>query len=87
VSPNGASSSRHLRRLARHAHGYGMNATCEKCRHRADLDMQALIAKFGDRFCYIGANFNRRFVCGRCGAREVGVQIHPLHSGQSRFAD
>ena len=29
------------------AHGYDMNATCEKCRHRPDLDMAALIARFG----------------------------------------
>jgi hypothetical protein len=21
-------------------HGYGMNVMCEKCRHRADLDME-----------------------------------------------
>ena len=27
------------------AHGYGMSAMCEKCRHCADLDMVALIAR------------------------------------------
>ena len=30
-----------------HARGYGMNAMCEKCRHRVDRDMQALIDKLG----------------------------------------
>lgn len=67
------------------ANGYGMNATCELCRHRADLDMDALVAKFGKGFCYIGAHFDNHFVCGRCGAREVGVQIHPLHSSRSQL--
>jgi hypothetical protein len=32
------------------AHGYGLNAMCERCPHRDDLDMQALIAKLGERF-------------------------------------
>ena len=32
------------------AHDYGLNAMCERCRHRADLDMQGLIAKLGAGF-------------------------------------
>jgi hypothetical protein len=31
-----------------------MNAMCEKCRHRADLDMPALIGRFGADFRYVG---------------------------------
>ena len=29
------------------AHGYGMNATCERCRHRTDLHLLALIERLG----------------------------------------
>jgi hypothetical protein len=32
------------------AHDYGMNATCERCRYRADLDMRSLIDKLGEGF-------------------------------------
>ena len=70
-----------------HAHGYGMNAMCERCRHRADLDMAALIAKFGAGFRYVGRALDGRLVCTACGARDVSYQIHPLNSSRSRFAD
>jgi hypothetical protein len=69
------------------AHDYGMNATCEKCRHRVDLDLQALIDKLGEGFIYVGRTLNGRLVCTACGAREVHCQIHPLNSDRSRFAD
>jgi hypothetical protein len=68
------------------AHDYGMNATCEKCRHRADLDMQALIDRLGVEFIYVGRTLNGRLSCGRCGEKVVTVQIHYLRSDQSRFA-
>jgi hypothetical protein len=70
-----------------HARGYGMNAMCEKCRHRVDLDMQALIDKLGARFVYVGRTLDRRLACSRCGAHDVHCQIHPLNSHRSRFAD
>ncbi len=35
------------------AHDYGMNAMCEKYRHRGDLDMQALIDQLGAGFVYV----------------------------------
>jgi hypothetical protein len=63
-----------------------MNATCEKCRHRADLDMRALIDKLGEGFIYVGRTLNGRLACGRCGEKGVTVQIHYLRSDQSRFA-
>jgi hypothetical protein len=69
------------------AHGYSMSAMCEKCRHRADLDMATLIARFGADFRYVGHQVDRRLVCTRCGARDVRCQIHPLNSSRSRFAD
>jgi transcription elongation factor Elf1 len=69
------------------AHGYGLNATCERCRHRADLDLQGLIAKFGAGFRYIGRDLDRRLTCGHCGGREIGVQVRCVHSNRSRFAD
>jgi hypothetical protein len=57
------------------AHDYGMNATCERCRHRADLDMAALIAKLGPSFVYVGRTLDRRLACSRCGEKAVSVQI------------
>jgi hypothetical protein len=60
---------------------------CDRCRHRAHLDMQALIAKLGADFSYVGRTLDRRLVCSRCGERIVSVQIHYLHSDRSRFAD
>jgi hypothetical protein len=38
------------------AHGYGMNAMCSRCRHRRDLDMDALVARLGPGFRYVGKN-------------------------------
>jgi hypothetical protein len=69
------------------AHGYGLNATCKRCRHRADLDLQGLIAKLGAGFRYIGRDLDRRLACRRCGTRDIGVQAHYQHSDRSRFAD
>ena len=69
------------------AHDYGLNAMCERCRRRADLDMQALIAKLGARFRYVGRGLDRRLVCSGCGGKAASVQVHYLHSDRSRFAD
>ena len=69
------------------AHDYGMNALCERCRHRADLDMAALIAKLGADFRYIHPALEGRLVCTKCGSREISSQIHYLRSDHSRFAD
>jgi hypothetical protein len=63
--------------------GYGLNALCERYRHRADLDMQGLIGKLGAGYRYVGRS---RLCCGRCGEKAVSVQVHYLHSDQSRFA-
>jgi hypothetical protein len=45
------------------AHGYCLNAMCERCYHRADLDMHALIAKLGASFRFIGCTLDGRLVC------------------------
>jgi ribosomal protein L37E len=68
------------------AHDYGLNVTCERCRHRSDLDMAALIQRFGADFRYVGPTLDRHLVCGRCGEKTVAVQIHNLQSNRSRFA-
>jgi len=69
------------------AHGYGLNAMCERCRHRADLDMHAHIAKLGERFRYVGNDLDRRLCCSRCGEKAVSTQIHNMNSSRSRVAD
>jgi hypothetical protein len=68
------------------ARGYGLNAMCEKCRHRADLDMQGLIGKLGAGFRYVGRTLDSRLCCARCGEKAMSVQVHNLHSDRSRFA-
>jgi hypothetical protein len=63
------------------AHGYGMNAMCEKCRHRADLDMAALIARFGEGFIYVGRTLDGRLVCSQCGAHDRYTRLTPTAPG------
>jgi hypothetical protein len=70
-----------------HARGYGVNAMCERCRHSADLDLQALMDKLGAGFVYVGAPWIAPLACSRCGAHDGLCQIHPLNSNRSRFAD
>jgi hypothetical protein len=70
------------------AHGYGLNAMCSRCRHHCDLDMDALIAKLGARFRYVGKAVDAFLVCSACGSRQVDTQIHVMDAGRrSRFAD
>jgi hypothetical protein len=70
------------------AHGYGMNAMCGRCRHRRDLDMEALIAKLGPDFRYVGKAVDPFLVCSACGDRRVETQIHVMDAGRrSRFAE
>jgi hypothetical protein len=49
------------------AHDYILNAMCERCRHRVDLDMQALIDKLGEGFIYVGRTLDGRLVCSGAG--------------------
>jgi hypothetical protein len=58
------------------AHGYGLNAMCERCRHRVDLDLSALIDRFGVGFVYVGKSLDARLRCSRCGEKRAAVQIH-----------
>jgi hypothetical protein len=60
------------------ARGYGLNALCERCRHRADLDMQGLIAKLGTGFRYVGKALDQRLACSRCGEKAVKAADHGL---------
>jgi hypothetical protein len=70
------------------AYGYGMNAMCGRCRHRRDLDMEALLARLEPQFRYIGKALDRFLVCSACGSREIESQIHNIDAGRrSSFAD
>ena len=61
---------------------------CERSRHRADLEMQALIERFGADFRYVGRRVDPHLVCSACGARDVAMQVHCLDAvKRSRFAD
>ena len=69
------------------AHGYGLNAMCEKCGHRVDLDILALIERFGPDFVYVGRHLDAMLTCTACGARAATVQVHNCLSNRSRHAD
>lgn len=56
------------------AHRYGLNAYCERCRHRSDLDVAALIERLGGG-CSIPA-LRKKLRCTKCGARNPVVQLH-----------
>jgi hypothetical protein len=61
---------------------------CSRCRHRRDLDMEALIAKLGPRFRYVGKALDQFLVCSACGSREIESQIYCVDAGRrSIFAD
>jgi hypothetical protein len=50
------------------ANGYGFNATCLKCGHRRDLNMDDLIAYLGEDFVFVGdpPPLNRHLRCVEC---------------------
>jgi len=58
-----------------------------KTQHAVIDGTQALIAKLGERFRYVGNDLDRRLCCSRCGEKGVSVQIHNMNSSRSRFAD
>jgi hypothetical protein len=60
------------------AHGFGMNATCERCRHRSDLDMADLSARFGSGFVYLGRTLDQRYVCAQYSG------LSPVRRAESR---
>jgi hypothetical protein len=55
---------------------YGLNAYCEGCHHRADLDVAGLIARLGERRKI--SRLGRALRCSRCGRRAPTVQLHLL---------
>ena len=68
--------------------GYGLNAMCSRCRHRADLDMHALIERLGGDHPYLRPAIDRHLVCSACGSKEVETQLHVEDAGRrSRHAD
>lgn len=49
-------------------------AICEDCVHVGRLDLEALIARYGDGFDT--EQLRRRLRCTRCGSRNASVQIN-----------
>jgi hypothetical protein len=56
------------------AHNYGLNAYCERCGRRTDLDLAELVRRLGED-CSIPA-LRRKLRCTNCGARNPVVQLH-----------
>lgn len=52
-----------------------VRAYCDKCRHYAALDLQALGAKYGDEMTLPA--LRSRLVCSSCGSRSVTLSCAP----------
>jgi hypothetical protein len=64
--------SRHVGTLGDIAfHGYTLTLYCERCRHRHELDLLALIAANGEN--YLLRKVVDRAVCSGCGDRDADV--------------
>src|SRR5262245_41510428 len=84
---NGPSGSKPLAIWSRTA--TASTQCARKCWHRADLDMDALIARFGAGFRHVGPELDRRLRCAECDGKAVSVQVNRLSAGRrarkSRF--
>jgi hypothetical protein len=54
-------------------HGYTLTLNCERCRHRGDLDLPALIAANGED--YLLRKVVDRAVCSKCGGVEISCTL------------
>jgi hypothetical protein len=69
-------------------HGYGLNAHCEACGHRRDLNLDDLVRRLGADFDVIGETLEPLLRCTECDARgKATVKLHLLNTNKSRFAD
>jgi hypothetical protein len=66
----------------------GLNAYCEACGHRRDLNLDDLIRRLGERFDIIGNPLEPLLRCVECDTKgKATVQLHLINANKSRFAD
>jgi len=68
------------------AHSHGVNASCEKCGHRSDLDLVALILRLGEDFKRVPRRLAPLLKCSQCGSKTVMTQISYIYAGRSDLA-
>jgi hypothetical protein len=68
-------------------HGHTLTLNCERCRHRSELDLLALIAANGED--YLVRKLVDRAVCSKCGDRdaEVSCTLGVAHSPRFSYPD
>jgi hypothetical protein len=63
------------------AHRFGINALCKHCRHRHELDTDALIATLGPHFVYRNGALDRMLRCTECNTKgQTSTQLHLMDS-------
>jgi hypothetical protein len=68
--------------------GYGLNAHCEACGHRRDLNLDDLVKRLGEDFDVIGKTLEPLLRCIECDTKgKARVQLHLINTNKSRFAD
>ena len=53
-------------------HGYTLTLNCERCPHRSDLDLPALIAANGEDYLLLPTG---RTTCSKCGGAEISCTL------------
>jgi len=69
------------------AHRMVLNAICNACGHRRDLNMDDLIKKLDADWVYVGAFLGKHLRCTECDNLGATVQVHVLDANRSRLAD
>jgi hypothetical protein len=68
-------------------HRMVLNATCNACGHRRDLNTDDLIKKLGADWVYVGSSLDKHLRCTECDNLGATVQVHITDTGRSRFAE
>jgi len=69
------------------AHRMALNARCNACGHRRDLNTDDLIKRLGADWVFIGDALDKALRCTECDNLGATVQVHVLDTERSRFAD
>lgn len=59
-------------------YGYALRACCESCHHSARLDLDALIARYGEAWSHI--RWRPRLRCTACGSQGCAIMVEVLRS-------
>jgi hypothetical protein len=67
------------------ARDHPVNASCEKCGHRSDLDLAALIARLGEDFKVCPRRLAPLLKCRQGGSRTVTTQVSYIYAGRTTW--